>query len=77
MSNAAAEPAERVASALTPWICATLRLEGAAHQTQFSPPRIDQGPTIDGVLNEEAWSHAALLESFTHNRPIEGYPWQL
>jgi hypothetical protein len=58
--------------AVMPWMRATLRLDGAARQTRFEPPRVASGPEIDGVLDDEVWAEAAVLGSFTHGRPVEG-----
>ena len=55
-----------------PWMRATLRLAGADSMTLMSAPRTDTPPSIDGVLDDAVWEHAAVLEAFTHNRPVEG-----
>jgi hypothetical protein len=31
-------------------------------------------PAIDGVLNDEAWGAAAVIDSFTQQEPVEGQP---
>jgi hypothetical protein len=60
------------ALSVVPWMRATLRLDGAARNTVFEPPHVERGPEIDGALDDEVWSRAALLGSFTHGRPVEG-----
>ena len=45
---------------------------GATGHIQLSPPRVDRSPVIDGRLDDEVWQQAAVLDSFTHGRPIEG-----
>ncbi|HEX9730868.1 MAG TPA: DUF5916 domain-containing protein [Thermoanaerobaculia bacterium] len=37
-------------------------------------PRLSSAPTIDGNLDEQAWSEAAALDSFTQLEPTEGAP---
>ena len=60
--------------ALVPWMRASLNLAGASGETRFSPPRVAKGPEVDGVLDDQVWSQAAVLRSFTHTRPVEGVP---
>ncbi len=55
-----------------PWMRATLRLAGADSMTKLRAPRTDTPPNVDGVLDDAVWERAALLEAFTHNRPVEG-----
>ena len=47
---------------------------GSSGHIQLSPPHVAKGPEIDGRLDDEAWRQAAVLDSFTQNRPIEGVP---
>src|SRR6185503_598312 len=60
------------AIAMVPWMRATLRVPGTPGDNHFAPPHVSTGPKVDGVLDDEVWAQAALLESFTHSRPIEG-----
>lgn len=55
-----------------PWERATLRAIGASGQIRLTPPRVDKGPSVDGVIDDEVWAMAAVLDSFTHSRPVEG-----
>jgi hypothetical protein len=41
---------------------------------QVSPPRIDASVAIDGVLDEEVWSRASVLDHFTQYSPADGRP---
>ena len=36
--------------------------------------RVDQSPKIDGVLDDQVWQKAALVEEFTQQEPREGTP---
>lgn len=40
--------------------------------TDVAAPRLDADVVIDGVLDEDAWSRAALLTGFSQYRPIDG-----
>ncbi len=41
-------------------------------QYRVEPKRVEQGPVIDGVLDEAVWRDAAVIESFTQQEPAEG-----
>ena len=45
---------------------------GSTGNLLLTPPHVDQAPVIDGRLDDAVWQQAAVLDSFTHNRPIEG-----
>jgi len=45
---------------------------GAARQIRLSPPHVEQGPKLDGALDDSVWAMAAVLDSFTNIRPVEG-----
>ena len=46
-----------------------------ASQYVIQPPRAGQRPpAIDGVLNDEAWRNAAVIDSFTQQEPVNGQP---
>ena len=47
---------------------------GRSNQTHVSVPRVEQSADIDGVLDEPAWSAAAVLTGFSQFTPIEGRP---
>jgi hypothetical protein len=55
-----------------PWTRATLVLAGATGKVSFEPPHVSGAPEIDGSLDEALWTQAAVLDSFTHSRPVEG-----
>jgi hypothetical protein len=39
-----------------------------------APPRLDVAVTVDGVLDEPAWSQAALLDGFHQYQPVDSRP---
>ena len=41
---------------------------------QVAPRRVEEGPTIDGNLDEEVWLLAAMIDEFTQQEPSEGDP---
>jgi len=48
---------------------------GAAPEYSIQPPSVGQRPpAIDGVLNDEAWRRAAVIDKFTQQEPVEGQP---
>ncbi len=47
---------------------------GRAHQLDVTVPRIEATVTIDGVLDEPAWAHAARLVGFSQYQPVDGRP---
>ena len=50
----------------------TSSFRGSHGHIQLSPPQVAKGPVLDGVLDDDVWRQAAVLDSFTHGRPIEG-----
>ncbi len=36
--------------------------------------RVEEAPTIDGVLDDNAWAGATLLDGFLQRDPLEGQP---
>ena len=47
---------------------------GRAGQLNVALPRLDTTITIDGILDEPAWSHAANLDGFSLYQPADGRP---
>src|SRR6266566_3577067 len=47
---------------------------GLTRQLDVRIPRIETTVKIDGVLDEPAWSRAALLTGFSQYRPVDGRP---
>jgi hypothetical protein len=45
---------------------------GSDGHIQLTPPRVSEKPVVDGKLDDRVWQQAAVLDSFTHGRPIEG-----
>src|SRR3954465_13461291 len=51
---------------------ATAAFSGRDNQIHVEPPRIDSAVTIDGVLDDAAWSQAARLTGFSQYAPVDG-----
>jgi hypothetical protein len=47
---------------------------GRTGRLDVRPPRLDAELTVDGRLDEEAWSRAALLTGFSQFTPVDGVP---
>src|SRR5690349_8065972 len=47
---------------------------GLANQTAVRAPKLEQDVTIDGVLDEPAWTTAAVLTGFSLYQPIDQRP---
>ncbi|MEO8620907.1 MAG: DUF5916 domain-containing protein, partial [bacterium] len=45
---------------------------GRAGQTNVATPKIESVITVDGKLDEEVWSHAAVLNGFSLYQPADG-----
>lgn len=45
---------------------------GSARQLRLTPPRTRTAPAVDGRVDPAEWQAAAVLDSFTHGRPVEG-----
>ena len=41
---------------------------------RIEPTRVEQGPTLDGRLDEEVWLPAAVIDEFVQQEPAEGEP---
>ncbi len=41
---------------------------------RVEPVQVDQGPQIDGHLNEKVWQRAAIIDNFVQQEPSEGDP---
>ena len=48
--------------------------DGQKHDITVAPPRIEATMVVDGILDEPAWSQAAVLSGFSHFQPIDGVP---
>lgn len=48
------------------------RFSGASGSIRLSPPRVTRAPVLDGRIDDEEWRTAAVLDDFTHGRPVEG-----
>ncbi|MCY4122818.1 MAG: hypothetical protein OXG72_18065, partial [Acidobacteria bacterium] len=58
---------------------AVLLLQGvvapdASGQPTVTAARVEQPPSIDGQLLDDAWRHAARLSTFVQTAPVEGAP---
>ena len=45
-----------------------------AERYHVEPTRIEDGPDLDGVLDEEVWLTAAVIDDFVQQEPAEGDP---
>ena len=41
---------------------------------RVEPVRVDEGPRLDGVLDEEVWAVAAVIDEFVQQEPADGAP---
>lgn len=64
-----------------PWLAVTLFVAadaGSAQESwelyQIGAIRVDQGPEIDGVLDDPVWKAAAIIDAFVQQEPDEGAP---
>lgn len=48
------------------------RFSGVHGAIRLTPPRATAAPRLDGRIDASEWEAAALLEGFTHGRPVEG-----
>jgi hypothetical protein len=51
-----------------------LALQHAAGPPAVQVPRFEESIRIDGVLDEEVWSQAAVLDGFQQYEPADGRP---
>ncbi len=69
----AGEPTGSVASGtLTFGGSSQSQTSGELHTVE--PTRTAQPPRLDGILNEEAWASAAVIDEFIQQEPFEGEP---
>ena len=47
---------------------------GARRQVSVTAHIVEQGPTIDGRLDDAAWAGAPVLDGFVQRDPVEGNP---
>ena len=45
-----------------------------AERYRVAPVRVEEGPQIDGRLDEEVWLQAAVIDEFVQQEPAEGEP---
>ena len=48
--------------------------EPPAERYHVEPTHIEDGPVLDGVLDEEVWLTAAVIDDFVQQEPVEGDP---
>ena len=48
--------------------------DGRSNRVRVDIPRIDSAATVDGSMDERAWSHAARLTGFSQYQPVDGRP---
>ncbi len=46
----------------------------ASERYRVEPRRVEEGPRIDGTLDEEVWLAAAMIDDFVQQEPSEGDP---
>jgi hypothetical protein len=71
--------ASGLAAQAPPEVAGDMRMAGATYngrqrQLDVRIPRLETDFRIDGVLDEEAWSRAALLTGFSQYSPVDGLP---
>ena len=49
-------------------------VHGATEPPHVTAARADRAPEINGVLDEEVWSRAAVIDTFTQQEPDDGEP---
>jgi hypothetical protein len=49
-------------------------LESYRERYTLPAVRVDQSPKIDGVLDDQVWQKASMVEEFTQQEPREGTP---
>ncbi len=52
----------------------SVRLLAGREQYRIQAIRSGQAPEIDGILSDEAWRNAAVIDSFTQQEPANGQP---
>lgn len=60
-------------AALGPFIVLTVAIAGDSTK-RATAVRTDEPPTIDGILNEDAWRKAPVIDDFVQRDPDEGEP---
>jgi hypothetical protein len=45
---------------------------GSRGQIRLPLPRVERGPVVDGSLDDPVWTRGAVLDSFTHQQPVDG-----
>jgi hypothetical protein len=57
-------------------IPAPLQAQGTSNREVYRAPAVwvEKGPRIDGILEDEIWQSAAILDQFTQQEPQEGEP---
>ncbi len=58
-------------AAAWPAAAAPSTYSGRAQQSRIDTPRIDATVVVDGVLDEPAWSEAAVLDGFSQYAPVD------
>ena len=65
---------ERSGGALEEPTAAASPTETNRERYQIPAVRVEQGPVIDGVLDDQAWVQAHLINEFVQQEPLEGAP---
>lgn len=67
-ASSAAQPSSSISTS------AARTYDGRSGSLDVDPPRVDQSIEIDGRLDEEVWSQAAVLSGFSRYAPVDGAP---
>ncbi len=61
-------------AAASAWLPARSHGQSAPARPSFAAPRLEATVSIDGVLDEDAWAQAAVLDGFHQYEPVDGRP---
>jgi len=67
-------PGEESSSGVVEEPVAASETETNRERYEFPAVRVEEGPVIDGVLDDQAWAQAALIDEFVQQEPLEGAP---
>ena len=56
------------------WVQPASALQDSRQLYQVPAVRVDEGPVLDGVLDDPVWRQAALIDQFIQQEPNEGAP---
>ena len=56
------------------WVQPASAIQQSRELYRVPAVRVDQGPTLDGVLDDAVWSQASVIDEFVQQEPVEGAP---